>query len=115
MARRSSERPRLPRLDTASTFLVGAVAFESDDVQLSSADQKTIADIATVYHKSPGILRVVGVTPPLATPNMGSRRANVVAQALTRRGVPAERIMIGVDLDSSVIGAEGARVYLDLP
>lgn len=114
----------LPAPGPAASFQVASVDFASG-AKLSSADRAAIAEVARLYKQTGGVVRVVGHAP---APVFGADavgqlmggleasmdRANAVARELSRRGVPASKIMVGADPSVAAMGQGGAQVYLDV-
>lgn len=116
-----------PRLETgpAATFQVAAVDFQTGSAKLTRTDLANIAEVARLYRRSGGVVRVVGIAPgpgfsgDAVAQVMGGfdasmERAKAVAKELTRRGVPAHKIMIGADPTPAIRGGAGAKVFLDV-
>lgn len=113
-----------PVADPAASFQVASVDFASG-AKLSAADRTAIADVARLYKQTGGVVRVVGHAP---APVFGADavgqlmgglqasmdRANAVARELSRRGVPAAKIMVAADPAIAAMGSAGAQVYLDV-
>lgn len=107
----------------AASFQVASVDFASG-ANLTAADRAAIAEVARLYRQTGGVVRVVGHAPVPAFASadavaqmMGGlessiQRANAVARELSKRGVPAGKIMVGAD-PAAGQGA-GAQVYIDV-
>ncbi len=109
----------------AATFQVAAVDFQAASAKLTRTDMANIAEVARLYRQTGGVVRVVGIAPgpgfsgDAVAQVMGGfdasmDRAKAVAKELTRRGVPAHKIMIGADPTPALRGGAGAKVYLDV-
>lgn len=108
--------------EAAASFQVATLDFHADSARLTDADMRSLADVARLYKQTPGIVRIVGYAPSrLPGANVDQmmddldasmKRANAVAQALTKRGVPASKIMVGA-APSNAAG-QGAQIYLDV-
>ncbi|CAA7619948.1 putative translation initiation factor IF-2 [Magnetospirillum sp. LM-5] len=110
----------------AASFQVASLDFTGASAKLSSADRAAIAEVARLYKQTGGVVRVVGFapTPEFAAGDavhqlMGgldasNDRAVAVARELSRRGVPASKIMVAADPSYASMGGAGAQVYLDV-
>lgn len=129
----SSQRPRKgggkgmaapePEPMPAASFQVASVDFRADSAELTAADRASVAEVARLYKQTGGMVRVVGHAPSLVMDGdevgqmMGGldasmKRANAVARELTKRGVPARKILVGSAPDAS--DGIGAQIYLDV-
>lgn len=113
-----------PAPEPAASFQVASVDFRAGSHDLTAADRTSIAEVARLYRQTGGVVRVVGRAP---APAFGAasvdqmmdgleasmKRANAVARELTKRGVPAGKIMVGAD-PAAAIGEAGAQVYIDV-
>lgn len=111
-----------PVPEPAASFQVASLDFRSGSSELTSADRTSIAEVVRLYKQTGGVVRVVGHAPaPLygrdaVNQLMGGleasmQRANAVARELSKRGVPAGKIMVGADPSQ---GDVGALVYIDV-
>ncbi|HLO76542.1 MAG TPA: hypothetical protein VK196_08815, partial [Magnetospirillum sp.] len=77
-----------------------------------------------LYKQTGGVVRIVGYAPApvfggdAVSQMMGGldasmKRANAVARELTKRGVPAGKIMVGADTAAN-LGDTGAQVFIDV-
>lgn len=109
-----------PAPEPAASFQVAALDF--DGTSLTQADRVSIAEVARVYKQTRGVVRIVGHAPvsgfrgDAVTQMMDGfeaslARANAVARELTKRGVPAAKIMVGAE---PAAGEAGAQVFLDV-
>ncbi|MEW5727663.1 MAG: hypothetical protein AB1918_07550, partial [Pseudomonadota bacterium] len=109
----------------AATFQVASLDFQNSSAKLTRADLVNLAEVARLYRQTGGVVRVVGIAPapglsadPVAQVMGGfdasMDRAKAVAKELTRRGVPAHKIMVGADPTPGLRGDVGAKVYLDV-
>lgn len=115
-----------PVVQPAASFQVASLDFNAGSANLTSADRASIAEVARVYRQTGGVVRVVGHAPaPLfggddVQQMMGSldaamKRADAVARELTKRGVPARKIMVGADPSAAgMVSDVGAQVYIDV-
>jgi outer membrane protein OmpA-like peptidoglycan-associated protein len=78
---------------------VADIAFAAGVTSLSNADHNTIAAIVPRYRQKPGKVRVVGyagteggASQQLATYRAALQRAQTVAAALAKAGIPADKI-----------------------
>jgi outer membrane protein OmpA-like peptidoglycan-associated protein len=113
-----------PAPEPAASFQVASVDFRGGSAELTSADRASIAEVARLYKQTGGVVRVVGFSP---APSYGGdavhqlmggldasmKRANAVARELSKRGVPARKIMVGGD-SSAGMADVGAQVYIDV-
>lgn len=106
----------------AASFQVASVDFASG-ANLTAADRTAIAEVARLYRQTGGVVRVVGNAPASSlsadavSQMMGGldasiQRANAVARELSKRGVPAGKIMVGAD--TAMAANAGAQVYIDV-
>lgn len=115
----------LPAPHPAASFQVASVEFASGS-KLSAADRVAIGEVARLYRQTGGIVRVVGHAPAPAFNSVDAvgqlmggldssmQRANAVARELSKRGVPASKIMVGADPSVAAMESGGAQVYLDV-
>lgn len=124
-----SEQPavmRGPRGRAPSVTLQAAeIGFAGDGRTLSAEDNQRLAEAAKLQKQGGGSLRVIGYTrrgygPDAAREDLASfgtalDRANTVAQALTKLGVPASRITVQAEPEQARGGLEAgeAEVLLD--
>ena len=114
-----------PAPEPAASFQVAALDFHAGSSDLTAADRTAIAEVARLYKQTGGVVRVVGHAP---APVFGGdavnqmmdgleasmKRANAVARELTKRGVPARKIMVGADPGAAAAHGLGAQVYIDV-
>jgi outer membrane protein OmpA-like peptidoglycan-associated protein len=110
----------------AASFQVASVDFSSGSDKLTAADRTAIADVAKLYKQTGGVVRVVGYAPAagfgggdqvrlmMSGLDASNSRAVAVARELSRRGVPAGKIMVAADPGAAGMGGSGAQVYLDV-
>jgi outer membrane protein OmpA-like peptidoglycan-associated protein len=110
----------------AASFQVASVDFNAGSDRLTGADRTAIAEVARLYKRTGGVVRVVGYAPPpsfgyadatrqvMSGLDASHGRAVAVARELNRRGVPAGKIMVAADSGVSGMGTGGAQVYLDV-
>lgn len=116
-----------PDFAPAASFQVASVDFRGGSAKLTDDDMRAIAQVAKLQRAHGGVVRVVGFAPaPLLSAGYDSvqsvmagfsvsqDRANAVARELTRRGVPASKVMIGADSAPQLAAMPaGAQVFLD--
>lgn len=113
-----------PAPEPAASFQVASVDFRANSSDLTAADRSSIAEVARLYRQTGGVVRVVGHAPSTVRGGdsvdqlMGGldssmKRANAVAHELSKRGVPASKIMVGAD-PADTQGDVGAQVYIDV-
>lgn len=113
-----------PAPQLAASFQVASVDFRANSSDLTAADRSSIAEVARLYRQTGGVVRVVGYAPTALLGGdsvdqmMGGlessmKRANAVARELSKRGVPASKIMVGAD-PAIAQGDIGAQVYIDV-
>ena len=114
-----------PEPQPAASFEVASVRFDQGTA-LSRLDKAALDDVARLYKQTKGVVRVIGYAP---SPSFGGydavrqamggldasqERAEAVARELTRRGVPARKIMIAANPSYAIDGLGGAQVFLDV-
>jgi outer membrane protein OmpA-like peptidoglycan-associated protein len=111
----------------SATFEVAALSFADTGARLSEQDRAAIKEVARLYKKTGGTIRVVGragspsamhadaVRQVMGGLDASLARANAVAKALSQAGVPASKILVGADPVPAGYGADasGASVFLD--
>jgi len=109
----------------AASFQVASVQFDGG-AKLDRSDISAIAEVARLYKQTKGVVRVIGYAPapgfgrydPVSQVMGGleasQARAEAVARELTRRGVPASKILVAADPGYAGSGQEGAQVFLDV-
>ncbi|MGE5504879.1 MAG: OmpA family protein [Actinomycetota bacterium] len=111
----------------SATFQVAALTFADAGARLSAEDRAAIKEVARLYKKTGGTIRVVGraasggfghadaVRQVMSGLDASMARANAVAKALTQAGVPASKVFVGADPVPAGYGADptGAQVFLD--
>lgn len=112
-----------PIPEPSASFQVATLDFDNGS-RLSSTDRAAVAEVARLYRQTGGVVRVVGYAPApvfggdAVSQVMGGldasmKRADAVARELTKRGVPASKIMIGGEPVTAVTEA-GAKVFIDV-
>lgn len=109
----------------SATFQVATVEF-AGGARLSARDTYAVKEVARLYRQTGGTIRIVGRAPsaigsadPVAHMMSGLdaslARANAVAKALTKAGVPASKLYVGADPAPLQTGDanDGAQVFLD--
>ena len=120
-----------PAPQPAASFQVASLQF-AGGAKLDRADLAALAEVARLYKQTKGVVRVIGYAPPapgFGAPVLGAydpvsrvmgglgasqARADAVARELTRRGVPASKILVAADPDYAGSGQDGARIFLDV-
>lgn len=111
-----------PAPEPSASFQVASLDFRAGSHDLTAADRTSIAEVARLYRQTGGVVRVVGHAPAYGAGSIDQmmdgleasmRRANAVARELTKRGVPAGKIMVGAD-PAAAVGDAGAQVYIDV-
>jgi outer membrane protein OmpA-like peptidoglycan-associated protein len=109
----------------SSTFQVASVEF-AGGARLTARDAQAVKEVARLYRQTGGTIRIVGRAPsaigspdPVAQMMSGMdaslARANAVAKALTKAGVPASKLYVGADPAPLHLAdaSDGAQVFLD--
>lgn len=104
---------------------IGAVSFSGGGTTLGAEDRRSLADVATLYKQNGGTVRVVGygrrgygaeaAQQELASFGQALDRAQAVAQALTKLGVPSRRIVVEASPEPAGggVGGEQAEIFLE--
>ena len=113
---------------------LATIQFESGSSRLTAQDRRVLDDVVKVKNETGGVLRVVGhassrtanldpMRHKMVNFRISARRADQVADALIRKGVPADSIFIEAVSDSQPIyyevmpagdvGNQRAEIYLD--
>ena len=110
----------------AASFQVAALDFSGGTAKLTKADRSAVAEVARLYRQTGGIVRVIGYAPAPVFSGVdavgqmmdgleaSNDRAVAVAKELSRRGVPASKIMIAADPSVAGMQHGGAQVFLDV-
>jgi outer membrane protein OmpA-like peptidoglycan-associated protein len=116
---------------SAASFEVASVAFGEGTSELSSTEKAQLQQVAALYRQSGGSVRVFGrsdsprldVDPAAnreANRQLATQRADAVAHALIRLGIPASKIYAGRSPDSqdslalaSSSGDAATEIYID--
>jgi outer membrane protein OmpA-like peptidoglycan-associated protein len=88
---------------------VASIVFASGSTRLDAGDQETLRQVAEMYRRSGGRVSVVGqasataaeradIRRQIANFSMSMDRANAVAQALQRYGVPSGAIEVSAQI-----------------
>lgn len=101
---------------------VGDVVFAQGSSDLAETQRSALSEIAGLYKQTGGDIRIVGHSEPghsndairqrLAGLDLALDRANAVAQALTKMGVPAHNIRV----EAAPVGAQEqprAEVFME--
>lgn len=97
----------------AVTVTAAEIDFAGDGRTLSARDGTRLAEVAELYKQNAGSLRVVGHgggAGDIASFDEALDRANAVAQALAKLGIPASRITVQTAAET---GRAGAEVLVD--
>lgn len=99
---------------------VAEVKFGADSTTLTDKDKQTIQSVLTVYQQNPGKVRVVGYAGPgsgaveqLDSYRTALDRAQAVASALTKAGIPADKIQVEAAPQGENSGESRAEVLLE--
>ena len=113
---------------------LATIQFESGSARLTAQDRRVLDDVVKVKNETGGVLRVVGhassrtanldpMRHKMVNFRISARRADEVATALIRKGVPADTIFVEAVSDSQPIyyevmpagdvGNQRAEIYLD--
>ena len=94
-------KPAKPPPPTVAYAQVADIAFSGDSTSLSDADRQTLGKILPRYREKPGPVRVVGyagvgsgAAQQLNSYRTALDRAQAVAAALTKAGIPADKIQV---------------------
>jgi outer membrane protein OmpA-like peptidoglycan-associated protein len=99
------------------SYLAATVPFGHGSAHLSAADTAALRQVAQDYKRQGGVVTVVGhassrtgempaVSHKIANFDISVRRAEVVAQALLRQGVPAKALYVGAVSDAEPVYQE---------
>jgi outer membrane protein OmpA-like peptidoglycan-associated protein len=109
---------RAPPVATATR--VAEITFAAGSKSLSDGDLEALKKVAALYREHPGKLRVVGYVwavdsaDPLASFSTALDRAQAVAAALTKTGIPAAKIAVGeAEPAKAAADADRAEVLLE--
>jgi outer membrane protein OmpA-like peptidoglycan-associated protein len=102
---------------------VAEIEFAASGVALTGDDDRRLADTMKLYEKHGGTIRVVGygrrgygpdaAQQELASFSKAIDRANVVAQALTKLGLPSNRIIVQAAPVGDGLGEDRAEILLE--
>ena len=101
--------------EPGSSFQIATLRFVPGAAKLTPSDLEALRDVARIYKKTGGYVRVLGLGDGAAGASSDDR-ADVVAHELKRLGVPEAKIMVGAVALGTPPAADGAaaRIYLDL-
>jgi len=99
------------------SYLAATVPFAHGSAHLSSADMAALRDVVAAYKKTGGAVTVIGhassrtgdmsvVAHKIANFDISTRRAETVAKALSKLGVPARAIYVGAVSDAEPVYQE---------
>jgi outer membrane protein OmpA-like peptidoglycan-associated protein len=99
---------------------VAEIKFGGDATTLTENDRRTLESVVPLYQQSPGKVRVVGYAAPGsgAVEQLGSYRAaldraQAVANALSRAGIPPDKIQVEAAPTGAASGESRAEVLLE--
>ncbi len=97
----ASAKPPKPAAPAAAYAQVADIAFSGDATALSDADRRSLDKIVPRYREKPGLVRVVGyagvgssAAQQLDSYRTALDRAQAVAAALAKAGIPADKIQV---------------------
>ena len=99
---------------------VAEIKFGADSTALTDKDRQTIESVLPVYQQNPGKVRVVGYAGPgsgaveqLDRYRTALDRAQAVAAALTKAGIPADKVQVEAAPQGENSGESRAEVLLE--
>ena len=99
---------------------VAEIKFTADAKSLSDSDRKKLEAVVPLYQQNPGRVRVVGYAKPSsgAVEQLNNYRAaldhaQTVAAALSKAGVPSDKIQVEAAPTSAAAGASRAEVLIE--
>jgi outer membrane protein OmpA-like peptidoglycan-associated protein len=99
---------------------VAEIKFGSDSTTLTDKDRQTLETILPVYQQNPGKVRIVGyagagsgAVEQLDSYRTALDRAQAVASALTKEGIPSDKIQVEAAPQSENSGESRAEVLLE--
>jgi outer membrane protein OmpA-like peptidoglycan-associated protein len=107
------------RAPPATSTSVAEITFAAGSKSLSDGDVEALKRVATLYREHPGKLRVVGyvwvvgAADPLGTFSTALDRAQAVAAALTKTGIPAAKIAVEAAPAKAAAAGDHAEVLLE--
>ncbi len=115
-AGKSARQPAAPPVDTP----VAQVDFAGDSTALTDADRQRLAKVVPLYRRNPGKVRVVGYTgvgnsadQQLNGFQAALDRAQAVAAALAKAGIPSDKILVEAAPAGAGPGQSHAVVMLE--
>jgi len=112
-------RPPKPAAPPAAYTQVADIAFSGGATALSDADRQTIGKVVPRYQAKPGTVRVVGyagigsgAAQQLNSYRTALDRAQAVAAALSKAGIPADKIQVEAAPAGSASGQGRAEILL---
>jgi outer membrane protein OmpA-like peptidoglycan-associated protein len=109
-----------PAPPPAAFTQVAAITFSGDTSSLSEADRGTLGKLVSRYRAKPGLVRVVGyagvasgATQELNSYRTALDRAQAVANALTKGGIPANKLQVEAAPTGSDAGQGRAEILFE--
>ena len=109
-----------PAPPPAAFTQVAAIAFSGDTSSLTDADRDALGKLVSRYHTKPGLVRVVGyagvasgAAQELNSYRTALDRAQAVANALTKAGIPANKIQVEAAPTGSDAGQGRAEILFE--
>jgi outer membrane protein OmpA-like peptidoglycan-associated protein len=113
---KSAKQPPAPHVDTP----VALINFAADSTTLSNADRQSLGKIVPLYRRDPGKVRVVGYAgvgtsadQQLNAFQAALDRAQAVAAALAKAGIPSDKILVEAAPVGEDSGQSRAEVLLE--
>ncbi len=113
---KSGKQPPAPPVDTP----VALINFAADSTTLSDADRQSLGKIVPLYRRDPGKVRVVGYAgvgnsadQQLNGFQAALDRAQAVAAALAKAGIPSDKILVEAAPVGEDSGQSRAEVLLE--
>lgn len=113
---KSAKQPSGPPVDTP----VAQINFAADSTSLSDADRQSLGKVVPLYRRDPGKVRVVGYTGVGSSADQQLNgfqaaldRAQAVAAALAKAGIPSDKILIEAAPAGEDSGQSRAVVMLE--
>ena len=109
-----------PAPPPAAFTQVAAIAFSGDTPSLTDADRDALGKLVSRYHTKPGLVRVVGhagvasgAAQELNSYRTALDRAQAVANALSKAGIPANKIQVEAAPTGSDAGQSRAEILFE--
>jgi outer membrane protein OmpA-like peptidoglycan-associated protein len=113
---KSAKQPAPPPVDTP----VAQVDFAADSTALTDADRQRLGKVVPLYRRDPGKVRVVGYTGVGSSADQQLNsfqgaldRAQAVAAALAKAGIPSDKILVEAAPAGAGTGQSRAVVMLE--